>query len=88
VDHHKWQQTRARRDANHITDEQIPCARELSAAIALNFLTVNKVYVFLDSEGLLEVRRGLGSFVEARSAEKREADRLAYKSQPPVAFDL
>jgi DNA-binding transcriptional regulator YhcF (GntR family) len=37
---------------------------------------VNKVYALLESEGLLEVRRGVGTFVAARSTEKREADRL------------
>ena len=56
--------------------EQIPSARQLSAELALNFLTVNKVYALLESEGLLEVRRGVGTFVAARSTEKREADRL------------
>jgi len=56
--------------------EQIPSARELSAELALNFLTVNKVYALLESEGLLEVRRGVGTFVAARSAKQREADRL------------
>jgi GntR family transcriptional regulator len=56
--------------------DQLPSARQLSAELGLNFLTVNKVYALLESEGLLEVRRGLGTFVAVRSAAKREEDRL------------
>ncbi len=56
--------------------QPIPSARQLSAELTLNFLTVNKVYALLESEGLLEIRRGVGTFVAAHSKEKREADRL------------
>jgi GntR family transcriptional regulator len=56
--------------------DQLPSARQLSADLGLNFLTVNKVYTILESDGLLEVRRGLGTFVAVRSADKREKDRL------------
>jgi len=56
--------------------DQLPSARQLSAELGLNFLTVNKVYALLESEGLLELLRGLGTFVAVRSAAKREEDRL------------
>jgi GntR family transcriptional regulator len=57
--------------------EQIPSVRDLSAELRINLLTVAKVYQFLESEGLVETRRGLGTFVvgghETRSlTEKRK----------------
>jgi GntR family transcriptional regulator len=56
--------------------EQLPSARQLSAKLGLNFLTVNKVYAMLENEGLLEVRRGVGTFVIARTHTQRNATRL------------
>jgi GntR family transcriptional regulator len=47
--------------------EQLPSARELSAELGLNLLTVTKVYGLLEQEGLVEMRRGLGTFVALRS---------------------
>jgi len=57
-------------------DEQIPSVRDLSAELKINLLTVAKVYQLLESQGLVESRRGLGTFVaggqEIRSlTEKR-----------------
>lgn len=43
--------------------EQIPSAREFSAQLKVNPLTIQKVYQILESEGLVETRRGLGTFV-------------------------
>jgi len=57
--------------------EQLPSARELSAELEINFLTVNKVYQMLEHEGLVEVRRGMGTFVATRSAEAVEQARQA-----------
>jgi len=55
--------------------EQLPSARELSAELGLNFLTVTKVYGMLEQEGLVEMRRGLGTFVAVRPAARQEAER-------------
>lgn len=57
--------------------EQMPSVRELSAELKINLLTVAKVYQLLEGEGLVETRRGLGTFVkgghETRSVtEKRK----------------
>lgn len=54
--------------------DRLPSARELSAELGLNFLTVTKVYGILEQEGLVEIRRGLGTFVATRS---RPAQALA-----------
>jgi len=55
--------------------DQLPSARELSAELGLNFLTVTKVYGILEQEGLVEMRRGLGTFVAARSKPKQAVAR-------------
>jgi len=44
-------------------DEQLPSARDLSAELGVNFHTVRKAFAGLEVEGLLEMRRGLGTFV-------------------------
>lgn len=56
---------------------QLPSARELSGELGLNFLTVNKVYQLLEQEGLVEVRRGMGTFVARRPASALEKTREA-----------
>lgn len=43
--------------------EQLPSVRELSADLKINPLTVAKVYQILEREGLVETRRGMGTFV-------------------------
>lgn len=46
---------------------QLPSVRDLSAELRINPLTVAKVYQFLERDGLVETRRGLGTFVAAGS---------------------
>ena len=60
-----------------VRDEQMPSVRDLSADLKINMLTAAKVYQLLEAEGLVETRRGLGTFVvgghETRSlTEKRK----------------
>ncbi|MBC9719175.1 GntR family transcriptional regulator [Streptomyces sp. TRM66268-LWL] len=43
--------------------DQLPTAREVVAATAINPNTVLKAYRELEREGLVEARRGLGTFV-------------------------
>lgn len=45
--------------------EQLPSARDLAADLRVNFHTVRKAYAELEAEGVLESRRGLGTFVAA-----------------------
>lgn len=44
---------------------QLPSVRDLSAELSVNPLTVGKVYQMLEREGLVEFRRGQGTFVAA-----------------------
>ncbi|MEM9445443.1 MAG: GntR family transcriptional regulator [Verrucomicrobiota bacterium] len=49
--------------------EQLPSVRELSAQVKINPLTVSKVYQTLESEELLETRRGIGTYVNEKAKE-------------------
>src|SRR5580693_4155683 len=58
-------------------EEQMPSVRDLSAELRINLLTVAKVYQLLEGDGLVETRRGLGTFVRnghttRSSGEKRK----------------
>jgi GntR family transcriptional regulator len=46
--------------------EQLPTVRQLAVDLKINANTVAKVYVELEREGILETRRGVGTFVRAR----------------------
>lgn len=58
--------------------ERLPSVRELSAQLGVNPLTVAKVYQHLERDGLVETRRGQGTFVAGR---KRELSPLARRRQ-------
>ena len=49
--------------------DQLPTVRQLAVELRVNANTVARVYVDLERAGILETRRGVGSFVTA-SAEK------------------
>ncbi|RJP75682.1 MAG: GntR family transcriptional regulator [Candidatus Abyssobacteria bacterium SURF_17] len=51
--------------------EQIEPVRDLAARLKVNPMTVSKAYSFLEAEGLVERRRGVGLFV-ARVEEKKK----------------
>ena len=55
--------------------DQLPKIRELAADISINFNTVNKAYLSLQSDGYVTSIRGKGVFVcEAKSEEEAVAD--------------
>lgn len=47
--------------------EQLPTVRQLAVDLRVNANTVAKVYAHLERDGVLETRRGVGTFVAARS---------------------
>ena len=49
--------------------EQLPTVRQLAVELRINANTVAKVYAELERAGVLETRRGVGTFVSARPAE-------------------
>jgi GntR family transcriptional regulator len=62
---------------------QLPTVRQLAVDLAVNANTVAKVYAQLERDGILETRRGVGTFVReaptpqtARSHRERELREL------------
>src|SRR5438132_7743165 len=49
--------------------EQLPTVRELAVDLRVNANTVARVYAELERAGVLETRRGVGSFVSATPAQ-------------------
>lgn len=65
---------------------QLPTVRQLAVDLAVNANTVARVYAQLEKEGILETRRGVGTFVRevptpqvARSRRERELRELIRK---------
>ena len=52
--------------------DKLPTVRQLAVELRINANTVAKVYAFLERAGVLETRRGVGTFVAARSNSPQE----------------
>src|SRR5258705_3407044 len=52
--------------------EQLPTVRQLAVELKVNANTVAKVYGFLERAGILETRRGVGTFVAAHTNTPQE----------------
>lgn len=63
------------------TDEALPAARSLSADLRLNTNTVQHAYRTLEQEGIVYVKRGLGTFVSARAREAGRGRQVAVARQ-------
>ena len=55
------------------TGDQLPTVRQLAVDLRVNTNTVARVYAELERNGVLETRRGVGSFVRAGPAAARSA---------------
>jgi GntR family transcriptional regulator len=53
------------------TGDQLPTVRQLAVELRVNANTVARVYTDLERQGVLETRRGVGSFVTASPARAR-----------------
>lgn len=53
--------------------KQLPTVRQLAVDLRVNANTVAKVYAYLERVGMLETRRGVGTFVAARADSPQEA---------------
>lgn len=57
-------------------DAQLPTVRQLAVDLSINLNTVAKVYRDLERAGILETRRGIGTFIKAPAAKAMtKADR-------------
>lgn len=54
--------------------DQLPTVRQLAVDLQVNANTVARVYTDLERSGVLETRRGVGSFIRATAAEARPRD--------------
>ena len=54
--------------------DQLPTVRQLAVDLRVNANTVARVYADLERAGILETRRGVGSFVRASASEARPPD--------------
>jgi GntR family transcriptional regulator len=54
--------------------DQLPTVRELAVQLRVNANTVARVYAGLERSGVLETRRGVGSFVRMSASEARPPD--------------
>lgn len=52
--------------------DQLPTVRQLAVELRVNANTVAKVYAYLERAGMLETRRGVGTFVAARTESPQE----------------
>ena len=52
--------------------DQLPTVRQLAVDLRVNANTIAKVYAFLERAGVLETRRGVGTFIAARTSGPRE----------------
>jgi GntR family transcriptional regulator len=73
--------------------EQVEQVRNLAARLKVNPMTISKAYSFLEQEGLLERRRGIGLFVERvqsdqRQLAKRQLLEEAFKAAAASAVQL
>lgn len=57
--------------------DKLPSVRELAVQIPANPNTVEKAYQKLIKEGVLEMRRGMGTFVRNDSVEESDLKKLA-----------
>jgi GntR family transcriptional regulator len=54
--------------------DQLPTVRQLAVDLRVNANTVARVYADLERSGILETRRGVGSFIRANATEARPPD--------------
>ena len=59
------------------TGDQLPTVRQLAVELSVNANTVARVYAELERAGILETRRGVGTFVTATPA----------KAHPPRQYE-
>lgn len=54
--------------------DKLPSVRELAISLAINPNTVSKAYTTLELEGLIEIRKGMGTFI-SEGSQLSEADK-------------
>jgi len=60
-----------RRRSTPSPGDQLPTVRQLAVELRVNANTVGRVYAELERAGILETRRGVGSFIAATPVQAR-----------------
>jgi GntR family transcriptional regulator len=68
--------------------DRLPSVRDVAAALGVNANTVNHAYAHLERLGIVETRRGRGTFVAARKRRASEMPALVELTEPFVARAL
>ena len=55
--------------------EQLPTVRQMAVELRVNANTVSKVYVTLERDGVLETKRGVGTFISSVPAATHDGHR-------------
>ena len=65
--------------------DRLPSVRDVAASLGVNANTVNHAYTHLERFGVVETRRGRGTFVAARKRRAVEMPALLELTEPFVA---
>ena len=68
--------------------DQLPTVRQLAVELRVNANTVARVYAELERAGVLETRRGVGSFVAATESRARSTEEKARRLEAFVTHVL
>lgn len=60
-----------------VAGERLPSLRELAERLVVAPLTIKKAYEELEAQGLIEIRRGQGTFVSAAAASAQVTEEVA-----------
>lgn len=63
--------------ARLVPGDQLPTVRQLAVDLRVNANTVAKVYAHLERTGVLETKRGVGTFISASGHEPPDPERRA-----------
>ena len=61
--------------------DQLPTVRQMAVELRVNANTVAKVYAGLERNGILQTRRGVGTFVSSQPSEVSRRDRERHLSE-------
>lgn len=75
------QTTRAMRLGDLAVGDQLPTAKDVVSALAINPNTVLKAYRELERDGLVEARPGVGTFVTSSLAKPGMAEKAALRAE-------
>ncbi len=83
------EQIKAQIAAGQLTPgDQLPTIRQLATDLRINFNTVVRAYLELESEGLISTQRGRGTFVADSPEEEALADMREEKMELIIATAL